>query len=50
MPGTDGMGDAPPCEIADSASATNEALPKSGGAGELDDIRLPGRSIRATLL
>jgi hypothetical protein len=47
VPGTEGTGDPTPC---DSASATNEALPKSGGAGELEDIRLPGKSIRDTLL
>jgi hypothetical protein len=47
VPGTDGTGEAAPCE---SASATNEARPKSGGAGELEDIRLPGRSIFETLL
>ena len=47
VPGIDGTGDPATC---DRASATKDALPKSGGAGELEDIRLPGKSIRATLL
>jgi len=50
VPGADGRGE----PIASArVSCTNEArwvLPKSGGAGLFDDIRLPGRSIFVTLL
>lgn len=50
VPGTDCNGEPAPCERADRASVTNDARPKSGGAGEFEDIRLPGKSIFATLL
>lgn len=48
--GAEGRGD--PAPISDTVSAAKEArwLPKSGGAGLLDDILRPGRSIFETLL
>ena len=47
VPGADGIGDPTPWDV---FSATNEARPKSGGAGLLDEIRRDGRSILETLL
>lgn len=51
VPGAEGSGDP---TAADVASCTNEARllvgPRSGGAGLLDDIRRPGKSILVTLL
>ena len=49
VPGADGRGEP---SASDMTSCTNEArwLPRSGGAGLLEDIRRPGRSILATLL
>ena len=47
--GAEGLGEP---TASDSASCTNDArlLPKSGGAGLLDEILLPGRSILVILL
>ena len=51
VPGAEGNGEPIPPEV---ASCTNDARllvgPMSGGAGLLDDIRRPGRSILVTLL
>ena len=51
VPGADGSGEPIPVDV---ASCTNEARllvgPRSGGAGLLDEIRRPGKSILVTLL